>query len=130
MLPGRPPVSRVAAPSASTSGAPDARMTLPDSDRSLTKLECFAEVPRQRVEEFDARCRWELIPRDAVILEASAVSSDAVFLVGGEARVVHRLEDGAEIRLSTLGPYDVIGEEARAATVIANKESRVAIMDR
>src|SRR6185437_12404981 len=35
-----------------------------------------------------------------------------------------------EIRLSTLGPYDVIGEEARAATVIANKESWVAIMDR
>jgi len=106
-------------------------MHQPDSsDRSLTKLECFAEVPRERVKLFDASCRWELFPRDAVILDASAGPGDAVFLVGGEARVVYRLENGGEIRLSTLGPYDVIGEEARAATVIADKESWVATMER
>jgi CRP/FNR family cyclic AMP-dependent transcriptional regulator len=111
-------------------------MTTPEGDRTLARLECFAEVPHERVAEFDALCTWKMHGRDEVILERATDTQDALFIVGGEARVVYRLDDGGEIRLATLGPYDVIGalsavdEEPRSATVIANKESCVATMHR
>jgi CRP-like cAMP-binding protein len=111
-------------------------MITQETERTLAKLECFSEVPRERIEHFDARCGWRFYERDEVILARAAASQDALFIVGGEARIVYRLDDGAEIRLATVGPYDMIGaisavdEEPRSATIIANKESWVATMDR
>jgi CRP/FNR family cyclic AMP-dependent transcriptional regulator len=107
-----------------------------DPSRSLARLEYFAEIGAERIAELDRLCEWREYERNDVILEASARTEDASFMVGGEARVVFVVEGGEEIRLATIGPYDVIGalsaidEEARSASVIANSRSLVARMAR
>jgi len=105
-------------------------------ERTLAKLEFFAELPPERMAAIDALCDWHFFDRNQVILERSARSEDALFILGGEARVAFRLESGEEIKIAKVGPYDVIGAlsaidaEQRSADVIANSPSRVASMKR
>jgi CRP-like cAMP-binding protein len=107
-----------------------------DPETTLGKLECFAEVPAERIQEIDRLCTWQRYERDAVILERASSSQEALFLVGGEAKIIYRLDDGEEIRLATVGPYDIIGalsavdEEPRSASVVATQDSSVATMNR
>jgi CRP/FNR family cyclic AMP-dependent transcriptional regulator len=105
-------------------------------ERTLAKLDFFAELPAERMAAIDALCEWHIFERNEVILERSARSEDALFILGGEARVVFRMESGEEIKIAKVGPYDVIGAlsaidtEQRSADVVANSPSRVASMKR
>jgi CRP/FNR family cyclic AMP-dependent transcriptional regulator len=105
-------------------------------ERTLAKLDFFADLPPDRIADIDELCQWHLFERNEIILERSSKSDDALFLLTGEARVVFRLESGEEIKIAKVGAYDVIGAlsaidaEQRSADVIANSPCRVASMQR
>jgi CRP/FNR family cyclic AMP-dependent transcriptional regulator len=103
--------------------------------RTLGSLDFFAEVPKERMVAIDHLCNWHYYEKDEVILDPSPCA-DALFMVGGDARVVFRVESGEEIKVASVGPYDVVGalsaidEEPRSAIVIANARSCIARMPR
>lgn len=106
-----------------------------DEAPTLGELEFFAEVPKERIAAIDRLCTWKYYEADEVILDL-APNDDALFMVGGDARVVFQLESGEEIKVANVGPYDVVGalsaidEEPRSAVVIANGRSCIARMPR
>src|SRR5258707_58427 len=101
--------------------------------RTLGSLDFFAEVPQERMVAIDHLCNWHYYEKDEVILDPSPCA-DALFMVGGDARVVFRVESGEEIKVASVGPYDVVGalsaidEEPRSAISIANARSCISRM--
>lgn len=94
----------------------------------LSKVEILQELPPEEVEALVSWVRPELFKAgDAVFAQGSP--GDRLFLIeDGEAEVLHKDVNGAETRVTVLGPGDTFGEialltgEARIATVRALKD--------
>ncbi|MGQ0662220.1 MAG: Crp/Fnr family transcriptional regulator [Pseudomonadota bacterium] len=108
-----------------------------DSSWTLAGIKILEGLTPAEIRELDTKCVWRRFAADAVIVDRNDATSEMFYLIGGKARVVHRVDDGRkveEITFATLTPGAMFGEIAaidghgRSASVVANEDCVVATM--
>ena len=87
-----------------------ARSNVEESQYRRERLERFAGLPQETLEQIQRRCRWRRYEPGEPIVDYLDASDDVFFIAAGEARVTIYSLAGKAVSFRDIGPGDVFGE--------------------
>ncbi len=102
----------------------------------LSKIELFANLDNDELEELGSKVITRQYPRNTIILNEGDTSDSLYLILSGSVKIFLGNEDGKEVILNTQGPGEYFGEMAlldpapRSASVITTEKSKLSIISK
>lgn len=100
----------------------------------IRDIRLFSGLDDETATRYASALAWRTYAANELVIDMDDTSTDVLFVVGGNVRVIHRAEDGKQVILGELGPGTVFGEMAaidgvaRSASVTTLEPTRIATL--